>query len=565
MDSASPIFDRQLRERAIAWRNTDIDDEDITALDALITEAEALDTVALKTLSHLFGEPLAFGTAGLRGPMGPGPGGMNTKTVCRAATALATYLLEKLPTGASHPPPLVVIGFDGRHRSASFARASAAVFISMGLRAEVSPHPIPTPVLAFAIRDRDAAAGVMVTASHNPARDNGYKVYLGDGRQIIAPVDEDIARLMETQAPMSTVTSPTSIGHLPKAVIDRYIMTAAAILTPNTPRELAIVHTALHGVSTAIFGQCLDAAGFRPAIEVPTQADPDPDFPTVAFPNPEESGAMDEALALAAREAADVVIAHDPDGDRCAVAITDGDRWRTLSGDEVGALIGWWLLQRRPEVTGAFAASLVSGSMLRTIATAHNVPYVTTLTGFKWITRVPDLAYGYEEALGYCVDPTHVADKDGLTAALLVCELAARERSAGRRISDVLDDLARDYGVHLSRQVAVRVDDAGSARVLAEQLCANPPRQVGNLSVQQVTNLGSGTDEFPPTPGVRLLLGDHATVFIRPSGTEPKVKAYLQVQFAPGPDVQERRIEGARLLDSLAVGIADAITRTLKA
>ena len=511
------------------WRDSDCDPGCVVDLDFLVQSAVRGDDAAMDEVHDAFSGNLAFGTAGLRGRMGPGPNRMNAAVVRRTAFALAHTLGGTTTETGQQGRPLVIIGYDARLRSQHFAQESARVFQASGWQACLLPQALPTPVLAFAVRHLQADLGIMVTASHNPAADNGYKVYLDDGRQINSPVDTLISQAIQIAPAASHIPVDNSWETLNGSVLADYLEAAASVVRPGGPRDLAVVHTALHGVGSAVFTQAMEQAGFAPPRAVREQAEPDADFPTVAFPNPEEAGAMDLALALAAQSSADIVIAHDPDADRCAVAISQSGRWHMLSGDEVGALLAWWIIKRGDRPTGCFAASIVSGSLVERMAKRAHVPFQRTLTGFKWISRVPDLAFGYEEALGYCVDPTHVADKDGITAALLMCELAAQLKSEGRMISDVLDDLAREYGIFLTAQVSVRLSHAAAIAAAMETIFAQPPLVLAGSRVESTEDLSLGVDGLPPTAGIRIHLEDGSRVIIRPSGTEPKVKAYLQV------------------------------------
>lgn len=527
--------------RARAWLIQDPDPDTRAALEHLIAACDGGDVAACAELADAFRGRLTFGTAGLRGALGPGPNRMNRVVVRQAAAGLATYL---------HNEGAVVIGFDARHNSDVFARDSAQVFAGAGLATMVLPQPLPTPVLAFAILDLGCTAGVMVTASHNPPQDNGYKVYLGDGCQIIPPADTEIAALIEevAQHPLTDIPESDAWDTLGGDVVDRYVHTAAGIVDPTTPRDIRIVYTAMHGVGTSIADRVFAAAGFPALFHVEAQRDADPDFPTVDFPNPEEPGAMDLALAQANAIDADLIIANDPDADRCAVGVR-GESWRMLSGDEVGALLAWWIGRRAPR-GGVMAQSLVSCSLLEVMARDMGFQYQRTLTGFKWIGRIPDLVFGYEEALGYCVDPTHVRDKDGITAALLIAELAAWCKSEGRTLLDILDDIARAYGVYATQQVSVRVEDLSQITNVMAKLRTHPPSIVGGLPVTQVTDLAVGLD-LPPTDGLLFELAGNARVIVRPSGTEPKVKAYLQAVVPVEASVEAARAEAEMQLTRL--------------
>lgn len=512
----------ELIARATAWLAEDPDPETAEELAKLI---EAEDT---GELGARFDGMLQFGTAGLRGELGAGPMRMNRSVVIRAAAGLAAYLKKNgLADGPDGTPGVVVVGYDARHKSADFARDTAAVMTGAGLRAAVLPRPLPTPVLAFAIRHLGAVAGVEVTASHNPPRDNGYKVYLGGGSQIVPPVDGEIAAEIEAVEALADVPRPESGWEiLDDSVLDAYLARTDAVLAEGSPRTARTVYTAMHGVGTETLLAAFARAGFPAPVLVADQAEPDPDFPTVAFPNPEEPGAMDLAFAEARRVRPDLIVANDPDADRCAVAVEDGGEWRMLRGDEVGALLAAHLVRRGAR--GTFAESIVSSSLLGRIAERAGLPHEETLTGFKWIARVEGLRYGYEEALGYCVDPDGVRDKDGITAALLVTELASELKEEGRTLPDLLDDLAVEHGLHATDQLSVRVEDLSVIADAMRRLREAPPTALGGLAVTAAEDLTRGTATLPPTDGLRYTL-DGARVIVRPSGTEPKLKCYLEV------------------------------------
>ncbi|MFF4090992.1 phospho-sugar mutase [Streptomyces nigra] len=502
--------------RAQAWLAEDPDPETRAELAALL---DAGDT---DELASRFAGTLQFGTAGLRGELGAGPLRMNRSVVIRAAAGLAAYLKKQ-----GHTDGLVVIGYDARHKSSAFAEDTAAVMTGAGLRAAVLPRPLPTPVLAYAIRHLGAVAGVEVTASHNPPRDNGYKVYLGDGSQIVPPADAEIAAEIAAIASLHDVPRPdTGWETLDDSVLDAYLARTDAVLAQGSPRTARTVYTAMHGVGKDVLLAAFARAGFPTPALVAEQAEPDPDFPTVAFPNPEEPGAMDLAFAKAREEDPDLVIANDPDADRCAVAVKDNGGWRMLRGDEVGALLAAHLVARGAQ--GTFAESIVSSSLLGRIAEKAGLPYEETLTGFKWIARVEGLRYGYEEALGYCVDPEGVRDKDGITAALLITELASTLKSEGRTLTDLLDDLAVEHGLHATDQLSVRVEDLSIITDAMRRLREQPPTELAGLPVTNAEDLTKGTDKLPPTDGLRYTL-EGARVIVRPSGTEPKLKCYLEV------------------------------------
>lgn len=538
---------------ARAWAADDPDPQTRAELEEVLSAVEAGGDSS--DLADRFDGTLEFGTAGLRGELGAGSNRMNRVVVTRAAAGLAAYLRDTGHEGGS-----VVIGYDARYNSDVFARDTAEVMTGAGFTAYVLPRPLPTPILAFAIRDLGCAAGVMVTASHNPPRDNGYKVYLGDGSQIVPPADAEIAARIGAVGAVGEVARGDAGEVLDEAIVDRYLESVAS-LVGDGPRDLDIVYTPLHGVGGSTVERVLQAAGFAAPAVVDQQHHPDPDFPTVSFPNPEEPGAMDLAMALADQRGADLVVANDPDADRCAAAVPGPHGWRMLRGDEVGALLAHALIEKGKQ--GAYACSIVSSSLLGKLAAAAGQPYAETLTGFKWISRVEGLAFGYEEALGYCVDPGHVRDKDGVSALLLLCELAASAKAAGRTLVDILDDIALTHGLHATDQLSVRVTDLGEIAAAMARLRGTPPADLGGLAVERVDDLTQGSADLPPTDGLRYRLADGARVIVRPSGTEPKLKCYLEVVVpvdpADGGDgVDAARIAAAGRLDALRDGIKHA-------
>ncbi|MGG8409868.1 phospho-sugar mutase [Streptomyces sp. 12297] len=539
--------------RARAWQAEDPDPETAAELGRLIEAGDGAE------LAGRFAGTLQFGTAGLRGELGAGPMRMNRSVVIRAAAGLAAHLKAK-----GHEGGLVVVGYDARHKSADFARDTAAVMTGAGLRAAVLPRPLPTPVLAYAIRHLGAVAGVEVTASHNPPRDNGYKVYLGDGSQIVSPADAEIAAEIAAIGALADVPRPDSGWEdLGDEVLEAYLARTDAVLSPGSPRGVRTVYTAMHGVGKDVVLAAFARAGFPAPVLVAEQAEPDPDFPTVAFPNPEEPGAMDLAFATAAAAGPDIVIANDPDADRCAVAVPDDSAahgWRMLRGDEVGALLAAHLVHKG--ASGVFAESIVSSSLLGRIAEAAGVGHEETLTGFKWISRVEGLRYGYEEALGYCVDPDGVRDKDGITAALLVAELASELKEQGRTLTDLLDDLAMAHGLHATDQLSVRVQDLSVIADAMRALRERPPASLAGLRVVSAEDLARGTATLPPTDGLRYYLdGDYkARVIVRPSGTEPKLKCYLEVvvPVAEASALASAKERGQEILDAVKKDLAAA-------
>lgn len=560
----------ELVARAVAWRDADPEPATRREIDLLISRAVGAGATARAAVADLedrFRAELGFGTAGLRGALGAGPNRMNRAVVIRAASGLAAYLQAAVQDPAGSEPPLVAVGYDARTDSDVFARDTCAVLVAAGCRAVLLPRPLPTPVLAFTVLRLHADAGVMVTASHNPPQDNGYKVYLGGraegpagrGAQIVPPADAGIAAAITLAPPAIRVAiSPDGWQVLGEDAVQAYLAGVAALTDRSAPPDVDIVLTPLHGVGGDLAVKAFVAAGFPAPYLVPEQAAPDPAFPTVSFPNPEEEGALDLALAAARARGAELVIATDPDADRCAVALPEPavgpGRWRRLHGDEVGALLGEYLLSRRPPGL-TVASSIVSSQLLARIAEAGGHRHVETLTGFKWLTRVPGLDYAYEEALGYCVAPGLVRDKDGISAALLVAELAGRLKARGRTLLDALDDLARRFGLHATGQFSVRVQDLADIQVMLARLRSDPPSRLGGDAVLSADDLAEGVDGLPPTPGLRYRTAAGARVILRPSGTEPKLKAYTEVVLPVGAgaaaeDLAACRAEaGARLAE----------------
>jgi phosphomannomutase len=534
---------QELVDAAQAWVDDDPDHETRVELGDVLAKAKAGDQAAIDDLADRFSGMLEFGTAGLRGAIGAGPNRMNRSVVIRAAAGLTAYLK------ASTAEPFVVVGFDARRNSDVFARDTAAVVVGAGGRAAILPSPLPTPVLAYAIRYLGADAGVMVTASHNPPEDNGYKVYLGDGSQIVPPSDAGIATQIARVAAVADVPLADD-GWETRGddVLEAYLDDAVTVVAADTPRDVTVVHTALHGVGSETVAKAFVRAGYAAPIPVESQAQPDPAFPTVHFPNPEEPGAMDAALDLAEQTGPDVVIANDPDADRCAVAVPGPGGWRMLRGDEVGALLGAHILARGVDGDAVFANSIVSSRLLAAMAKAQGVAHEETLTGFKWISRVEGLRYGYEEALGYCVDPPHVRDKDGVSAALVVAEMTATLKAEGRSLTDLLDDLAVAHGVHATDSFAVRVADLSLIGTVMSRLRDNPPAHVAGTAVSRTDDLAEGSEALPPTDGLRYYLADDSRIIVRPSGTEPKLKVYLEVIEPVSSDLTTARKVAAERL-----------------
>lgn len=534
---------------ARAWLTQDPDPDTRAELSALIEAADAGDPAATADLEDRFGTRLAFGTAGLRGRLGAGSNRMNRVLVAQAAAGFAAYLRERAAEGET---PLVVIGYDGRRNSDVFARDSAELFAGAGLRAVLLPRLLPTPVLAFAVRHLGAAAGVMVTASHNPPDDNGYKVYLGgadEGAQIVAPADAQIAAHIQRVADAGDVRAlPRSEAYevADEAVVEAYAAATATVApAPAGAAGLRWVYTAMHGVGFETLSRILEIAGYPAPTVVEAQIEPDGRFPTVAFPNPEEPGAMDLAFEIARTAGAELVIANDPDADRLAVAIPDpaaAGGWRSLTGNEVGLLLGWRAARSAAAQApgAALACSLVSSPGLEAIAKRHGLGFAATLTGFKWISRAPGIVFGFEEALGYLVNPETVRDKDGISAAIALLGMAAAAREEGQTIADLLSRFEAEFGAFASGQVSIRVDDTAVITRIMSALRQSPPATVGAVEVERIDDLLAPGGDLPPGDVLRLWLVDGSRVIVRPSGTEPKLKAYLDVRGSDADDAAAR-------------------------
>jgi phosphomannomutase len=513
-------------------------------------------------LAARFARPLTFGTAGLRGPVRGGPDAMNVAVVVRATWAVARVLGDRAGS-------VVVVGGDARHGSAAFINATAEVLAAQGFSVLLLPSPVPTPVVAFAVRHTGAVAGIQITASHNPPTDNGYKVYFDGGIQIVSPTDRQIEAAMR-DAPPADQIARKHVEPVRTDLLERYVERVAGVRRAAGSVRVAL--TPLHGVGGAVAVHALRRAGFHDVHTVGAQFAPDPDFPTVAFPNPEEPGATDALLALAADVGADVAIALDPDADRCAVAIPTGPNpasgWRMLSGDETGWLLGDYILSRgSPTESTVVASTVVSSRMLAAIAGRYGATHVETRTGFKWLARadardyctVPgaSLVYAYEEAIGYCVDPDAVRDKDGISAAVLVCDLVAALKGRGSSVPDALDELARRYGVHdvaaVSRRVAPGQAGAGEAAGLMQRLREDPPRQLAGFATT-MTDIG---DALIFTGG-----DDEASVrvVVRPSGTEPKLKCYMEVRCAVTGGLRPARDRAGALRKELLAAVGDLVS-----
>ncbi len=564
-------------EAAKSWIAHDPDARDRAELAALVMRAEVGDDAAPEELASRMAGPLVFGTAGLRGAVGAGSARMNTAVVTTATAGLCAVLREQLGTD-----PHVVIGYDARHRSAEFARTVAGVVVACGGRGSLMPDMCPTPLVAFAVNHLDADAAVMITASHNPAADNGYKVYLGArmtdefgrGAQLVSPTDELVmAAITSAGAADGVPVADRGWQVVPPEVEDAYVEATRTLVTrlqvltgvQGDLADLRVVLTTLHGVGARLASRVLRHNGLDELHLVVSQCTPDPDFPTVPFPNPEELGAIDLAVALGLEVAADVVVALDPDADRCSIAVpapgVEGG-WRQLTGDELGALLGDHIGSAYAGSPDAvLARSIVSSSLLDRIAAGHGIVAAQTLTGFKWIARVPGIVYGFEEAIGYCVNPMIVRDKDGITAALIACRLAAIAKRDGRTLLEALDDLALGHGLVLTAPMTFRVGAPALITAALARLVAQPPTMLGGSRVIEVIDLADGYLGLAPTVGFRLETARGDRVVIRPSGTEPKLKCYLEVvDTVPGrEELATVRLMAAARLEQIKGEVAEAL------
>ena len=485
-----------------------------------------LDTNNEVELRASFNGFLQFGTAGLRGPIRPGPSGMNRAVVGRAASGIVAYMKERKLTS-------VVIGRDARYGSEDYTFETAEIMSGAGMTVYILPRPLPTPVLAFATNELACDVGIMVTASHNPPQDNGYKVYLGGtvdgieyrGSQIVSPTDVSIAQKIDSIKSLKAQPRGKEWTVLGEDVIEKYIARTASLAAQ--PGNLRIVYTAMHGVGTETIQRVFHKAGFQSPILVDAQAAPDPDFPTVAFPNPEEPGAIDLALETAKSFDAHLVIANDPDADRCAAAVNDpAVGWRMLRGDELGAIFGESIARKTKN--GILANSIVSSSILKKIAGHYNLEFKETLTGFKWLAKIKGLTFGYEEALGYAVDAITVNDKDGISAAITLAQIATDLAAEGKTVLDLLDEVWARHGFHATEQISIRLSDLSKVGVILGGLRNNPPKEIAGRSVSSIDDLAAPTDGLPPTDGLRIWLDGGVRIIIRPSGTEAKMKCYIE-------------------------------------
>ena len=533
-------MDQSLVAQVQQWISQDPDPKTRAELERLLADRNEVE------LRSCFSGFLEFGTAGLRGKLGPGPSRMNRAVVTKTAAGLVTYMRK-------HNLSSVVVGRDARYGSKDFAQDTAEIMQGAGMKVYLLPRALPTPVLAYAVRELKCDVGIMVTASHNPPEDNGYKVYLGgmvdqiryEGSQIISPADTQISEYISQVPDLNMLKRNSGAEVLDNTIVDSYIKAAAKLATSNS--DLKVVYSAMHGVGTKTLEQVFAAANFAPPILVIEQAEPDPDFPTVKFPNPEEPGAIDLSIKKAMQVSADLVIANDPDADRCAVAIADrGGNWRMLRGDEVGAILGEYLARAAKDKNATLANSIVSSSILSKIAKAYQLPFAETLTGFKWIAKIENLHFGYEEALGYAVDSNSVNDKDGISAALMIVQIATDLKRESRTLNDFLDEIWSKYGYHGTKQISVRVDSLEQIATILGRFRNNTPQSIAGYRVIGFDDLEKPVSGLPPTNGVRIFLEPNIRIIVRPSGTEPKIKCYIEV-VSDNQEKAEEIIQGLDL------------------
>lgn len=531
MTTSAEYFDQALITEVQAWMDEDPDPTTAAQLQKWLDEHNESE------LRKSFAGFLQFGTAGLRGPIRPGPSGMNRAVVARTAAGIAAYMKERNLTS-------VVIGRDARYGSEDYTIETAEIMSGAGMKVFILPRPLPTPVLAFATVELGCDVGIMVTASHNPPQDNGYKVYLGGtvdgidyrGSQIVSPTDTSIAQKIDEITSLKSQPRGTEWTVLGEEVIEKYIKQTASLA--SNPGTLRIVYSAMHGVGTETLQRVFHKAGFLSPILVESQALPDPDFPTVAFPNPEEPGAIDLSLETAKAFDADLVIANDPDADRCAAAVNDPEAgWRMLRGDELGAIFAESIARKKG--SGKFANSIVSSSIVKKIAEHHKIEFNETLTGFKWISKIKGLTFGYEEALGYAVDPGTVNDKDGISAAIELAQIATDLAAEGKTLLDLLNEIWSRHGFHATEQISIRLTDLSKVAVILGGLRNNPPQEIAGRAVTSIDDLALPTDGLPPTDGLRIWLAGGVRIIIRPSGTEAKMKCYIEVIEGDSKTAQE--------------------------
>ena len=514
--------------KAQDWLNQDPDQETRAELEQLLSQAKSGNAEAQAELTSRFDGRLQFGTAGLRGRLQAGSMGMNRVLVAQAAGGLAAYLKDYDKT------PSIVIGYDGRKNSDVFARDTAEIMAGAGIKAYLLPRKLPTPVLAYAIQYFDTTAGVMVTASHNPPEDNGYKVYLGKangGGQIVSPADKDIAALIDKVAAGNIADLPRSQDFtiLNDEIVDAYIAKTAS-LAKEPQADINYVYTAMHGVGYEVLSKTLAKAGLPQPHVVAEQVWPDGTFPTVNFPNPEEKGALDLAIEVAKKHNTEFIIANDPDADRLAVAVPDAQgNWKPLHGNVIGCYLGWYLAKQyhAQGKKGVLACSLVSSPALAEIAKKYGFDSEETLTGFKYIGKVNGLLFGFEEALGYLVDPDKVRDKDGISAAIVFLDLVRSLKKEGKTLADYAADFTKEFGAYVSGQISIRVSDLSEIGKLMSALRNNPPAEVGGFKVATFLD-HTKTDRQSDI--LVFVLENGSRLIARPSGTEPKIKFYLDAR-----------------------------------
>ncbi|MDG6238173.1 phospho-sugar mutase [Glaesserella parasuis] len=519
------------------WLDQDPDLETRAELEQLISQAKANDAKAQAELASRFDGRLQFGTAGLRGRLQAGSMGMNRVLVAQAAGGLADFLK------GYDKEPSIVLGYDGRKNSDVFARDTAEIMAAAGIKTYLLPRKLPTPVLAYAIKYFDTTAGVMVTASHNPPEDNGYKVYLGKangGGQIVSPADQEIAACIDKVAQGSIKDLPRSQNYtvLDDEIVDAYIAKTAS-LAKEPQVDINYVYTAMHGVGYEVLSKTLAKAGLPQPSIVAEQVWPDGTFPTVNFPNPEEKGALDLAIKVAKERNAEFIIANDPDADRLAVAVPDAQgNWKPLHGNVIGCFLGWYLAKQyhAQGKKGVLACSLVSSPALAEIANKYGFESEETLTGFKYIGKVNGLLFGFEEALGYLVDPDKVRDKDGISAAIMFLDLVRSLKKEGKTLADYADDFTREFGAYVSGQISIRVDDLSAIGKLMTALRTNPPSEVGGFKVATFLD-HTKTDRQSDI--LVFVLENGSRLIARPSGTEPKIKFYLDARGTDPKNAEE--------------------------
>lgn len=545
-------MNEELANRVTTWIELDPDPHDRATLQKLLSESNELE------LRRRFDSPLAFGTSGLRGPVMAGPAGMNRLSVRRATQGVIRWLQEL----GIDPARGVVVGRDARHGSEAFNDEVVAVLLGAQFRVYEMPSPLPTPYVAAAVKALNAAAGIMITASHNQPNDNGYKLYASDGSQIIAPSDEMVERFAsESLTPVLAERTSEYLFKVPSEVIEKYQSNILSRFSVEGGSALRITYTPLHGVGGDPMMTLFRRAGFLQVSVVTEQFEPDGNFPTLAFPNPEEPGALDLAMATADSVGSSIIIANDPDADRLGVAIKNSQGWRVLRGDEIGWLLGSMLMKDAARSGQCVATTIVSSMLLSKIARERGVPCSTTLPGFKWIARGAgdiQLAFGYEEALGYGVDPS-VGDKDGLSAALALCYLANEVANEGKTLLDLLDEIESKYGVHAGSQISLRSNDISRINSAMHQLRANPPATIAEFGVTAIKDYANGYENLPPSDCLSFQLSGSDRVVIRPSGTEAKLKVYIEVVREFSGDIATTRKIANEIVGAIGASITEQI------